>query len=64
MLMIQPPPRLRRCGNRGVAEVEDAAEIGVDHLLPLLDGHVGDVANTPTPALLIRMSSPPNAGRV
>ena len=43
-----------------MAAEEHAGEVRVDHLVPVVDAHVRDAANVPTPALLTRMSRPPN----
>ena len=45
---------------RRATAVEDSAQVRVDHVLPVRRGHVGNVANRPTPALLTSTSSPPN----
>jgi hypothetical protein len=47
MLMIQPLPPLSHVWQHRTAAVEDAREIGVDHVVPLLDGHGGNRGEHP-----------------
>ena len=61
MLMIQPPPRARSAGIAARQQWNSPSRLVPIIVFQSSSVSVSTLANVPTPALLTRMSSPPNA---